>query len=192
MRLRLYLHSIRANAVRGQHQDMGQSARHAIMSKFRSAVPSRTGPNKRCLVVYDALCRTLTDVHQGQFFSRALERSGSLFSLSSPARHQLRSPSRRRRLRPPVSPSRSLATDSAHLTPQHCMRDSIRLWSTWCRHQHCHPRRRRRHASLDRVLLPVQDHRTPPFLFHLCINTFFDPRSASSTRTTVFTFLPSP
>lgn len=47
-----------------QHQDMGAPARHAIMSKFRSSIPNRTGPNKRVLVVYDALCRTLTDVSQ--------------------------------------------------------------------------------------------------------------------------------
>ncbi|ORY46304.1 hypothetical protein BCR35DRAFT_311026 [Leucosporidium creatinivorum] len=45
------------------HQDMGQSSRHAIMTKFRSA-NNRTGGGKKVLVVYDALCRTLTDVPQ--------------------------------------------------------------------------------------------------------------------------------
>lgn len=43
---------------------MGQAARHALMSKFRSPPAHRLGPNKRVLVVYDALARTLTDVSQ--------------------------------------------------------------------------------------------------------------------------------
>lgn len=42
---------------------MGQSSRHAIMTKFRSG-NNRTGGGKKVLVVYDALCRTLTDVPQ--------------------------------------------------------------------------------------------------------------------------------
>ncbi|KAM0752843.1 hypothetical protein T439DRAFT_183927 [Meredithblackwellia eburnea MCA 4105] len=46
------------------HQDMGQSARHTIMGKFRAAPGTRTTPNKRALVVYDALTRSLTDIHQ--------------------------------------------------------------------------------------------------------------------------------
>ena len=51
------------------HGDMGASARHAIVSKFRSG--NNPGPGrgqhaglKRVLVVYDALCRTLSDIHQ--------------------------------------------------------------------------------------------------------------------------------
>lgn len=48
------------------HGDMGASARHAILSKFRSgnAAPGRGMGMKRVLVVYDALCRTLSDIHQ--------------------------------------------------------------------------------------------------------------------------------
>lgn len=48
------------------HGDMGAAARHAIVSKFRSgnAGPGRPPGLKRVLVVYDALCRTLSDIHQ--------------------------------------------------------------------------------------------------------------------------------
>ncbi|KAI5479895.1 eukaryotic translation initiation factor [Pseudohyphozyma bogoriensis] len=47
------------------HQDMGPPARHQIMSKFRAPPATRPlGPTKRALIVYDALCRTLTDVSQ--------------------------------------------------------------------------------------------------------------------------------
>ena len=42
---------------------MGQAARHAIMTKFRAAPGSRPGLNKRALVVYDALTRSLTDLN---------------------------------------------------------------------------------------------------------------------------------
>lgn len=59
------------SADASQHQDMGQGARHAIMSKFRSSpaigngsrafgVPGgHAAAGKKCLVVYDALTRTL-------------------------------------------------------------------------------------------------------------------------------------
>lgn len=48
------------------HGDMGASARHAIVSKFRSGNvgQGRGMAAKRILVVYDALCRTLSDIHQ--------------------------------------------------------------------------------------------------------------------------------
>jgi superfamily II DNA/RNA helicase len=48
------------------HGDMGASARHAILSKFRSGNvgQGRGMAAKRVLVVYDALCRTLSDIHQ--------------------------------------------------------------------------------------------------------------------------------
>lgn len=42
---------------------MGQSSRQAIMSKFRSNTGRGAG-SKKVLVVYDALCRSLTDVPQ--------------------------------------------------------------------------------------------------------------------------------
>ena len=44
------------------HGDMGASARHTAITKFRSGV--RGAGLKRVLVVYDALSRTLTDIHQ--------------------------------------------------------------------------------------------------------------------------------
>ena len=48
------------------HGDMGASARHAIVTKFRSGNvgQGRGMAAKRVLVVYDALCRTLSDIHQ--------------------------------------------------------------------------------------------------------------------------------
>lgn len=50
------------------HGDMGASARHAIIGKFRSgnsgAGRGASSGMKRVLVVYDALCRTLSDIHQ--------------------------------------------------------------------------------------------------------------------------------
>ncbi|KAH8929465.1 P-loop containing nucleoside triphosphate hydrolase protein [Atractiella rhizophila] len=48
------------------HQDMGGPARHSVLSKFRSSAASTPGmkASKKCLVVYDALCRSLNDVHQ--------------------------------------------------------------------------------------------------------------------------------
>lgn len=48
------------------HGDMGAPARHAIISKFRSGNinQGRGLSGKRVLVVYDALCRTLSDIHQ--------------------------------------------------------------------------------------------------------------------------------
>lgn len=45
------------------HSDMGPAARNTVISKFRSANGRGVGI-KRVLVVYDALCRTLSDIHQ--------------------------------------------------------------------------------------------------------------------------------
>ncbi|GAA6001480.1 hypothetical protein JCM10207_006688 [Rhodosporidiobolus poonsookiae] len=46
------------------HQDIGQQARQQIVAKFRATGPNRPGlSNKRVLVVYDALSRSLSDVH---------------------------------------------------------------------------------------------------------------------------------
>jgi len=48
------------------HSDMGSSARHAVISKFRSGnVGGNRGISmKRVLIVLDSLCRTLSDIHQ--------------------------------------------------------------------------------------------------------------------------------